>query len=251
MADRPIIFSAPMIQALLAGRKSQTRRLYKPMNGWVKQDCREVRLHEGQWCHFLKGAESPLERLRLPYAVGDQLWVRESLAFDHYEIADTYAPMGFVGEQNGVYYGTAGGERIYFHTWAADGDKFKDCPDQPIDAKPLPKRGVPSIHMPRWASRLTLVVTDVRVQRLQDISEADALAEGATDEGPCDHHRATCDEIGCCGPRHKGGFHLLWNSIHGADAWAANPWVTAISFEVHHCNIDALPAVPAQEGVGI
>ena len=98
----------------------------------------------------------------------------------------------------------------------------------------------PSIHMPRWASRLTLTVTEVGVQRLQDISEADAVAEG------CE-----CDVDGwrdylfpstqCCGTARES-YRTLWNSLHGPDAWDLNPWVAAYTFTVHRCNIDCLPA---------
>ena len=84
------------------------------------------------------------------------------------------------------------------------------------------------IHMPRWASRLTLVVTDVRVQRLHSINEADAIREGVT-----------LIEESLENPR--DAFVLLWNSIHGPEAWALNPWVAALTFTVHRCNIDQMP----------
>jgi len=89
----------------------------------------------------------------------------------------------------------------------------------------------PSIYMPRWASRLTLLVTDVRVQRLQDISEADAIAEGIIPT-------ANSQTIDCATERPSDGFRALWNSIHGPEAWDANPWVAAISFDVVRANID-------------
>jgi hypothetical protein len=97
---------------------------------------------------------------------------------------------------------------------------------------------IPSIHMPRWASRLTLTVTDVRVQRLHEISDDDAVAEG------CE-----CDSDGwrdylfpstqCCGTA-RDSYRTLWNSLHGPDAWDANPWVVAVSFSVQHGNIDQI-----------
>lgn len=93
--------------------------------------------------------------------------------------------------------------------------------------------------MPRWASRTTLVVTDVRVQRVQEISAVDSLAEGVqcdtcrTQTGP-----TACYEKGCFAS--LKGFHDLWNSIHGPDAWDRNPWVASISFTVHKCNIDQM-----------
>ena len=91
--------------------------------------------------------------------------------------------------------------------------------------------------MPRWASRLTLTVTDVRVQRLQDISEADAVAEG-------------CDAVLALTIKRPNGAHPgnprecycdLWNSLHGHGAWDANPWVVAVTFTVQRGNIDQLP----------
>jgi hypothetical protein len=99
--------------------------------------------------------------------------------------------------------------------------------------------------MTRWASRLTLTVTDVRVQRLHDISEADAEAEGAPmaimpgrDDQPFAHMGggkwATADYW----------FRALWTRLHGPDAWGANPWVCALTFTVHRCNIDQMPGAP-------
>lgn len=101
----------------------------------------------------------------------------------------------------------------------------------------------PSIHMPRWASRLTLVVTAVKVEQLQDINEADARAEGALWH---DGHG-----VGHSGYRHDpsdgvvfdsatNSFRRLWSRLHGADSWAANPDVVALSFRVHRCNIDRM-----------
>lgn len=100
----------------------------------------------------------------------------------------------------------------------------------------------PSIHMPRWASRLTLTVTDVRVERLQDISEADAIAEGcpvSTMPGTIGHPLCPVgfNEMGT--PIYW--FRELWNSINGPDAWDANPWVVALTFDVARRNIDAVP----------
>tara|TARA_R110002051_G_C8639651_1_gene485987 strand:- start:31 stop:579 length:549 start_codon:yes stop_codon:yes gene_type:complete len=103
----------------------------------------------------------------------------------------------------------------------------------------------PSIHMPRWASRLTLTVTDVRVQRLQDISEADAIAEGierSTEHPNCwKRGKLTGDQnfVTVTGFP-KLAFRSIWESINGADAWDANPWIYAISFDVQLGNIDTL-----------
>ncbi len=102
--------------------------------------------------------------------------------------------------------------------------------------------------MPRWASRLTLTVTDVRVERLQDISESDAIAEGAD---IAEGHRSQITG----GPMIKIGagtymspiawYHRLWNEINGAGSWEANPWIVAYTFTVHHGNIDQIAQVAA------
>lgn len=113
--------------------------------------------------------------------------------------------------------------------------------------------------MPRWASRLTLTVEGVKVERLQEISEEDAIAEGIARENvivdtKCYggvHHEITADRYwsGAAGDPDEGyedgceAFAALWRSIHGPDAWDANPWVAAISFTVHKCNIDAMREV--------
>jgi len=98
----------------------------------------------------------------------------------------------------------------------------------------------PGIHMPRWASRLTLEVTDVRVERLQDISEADAMAEGIhriwpeghiSDDGP-NHYTINLDGFNANAPTAAEVYRMLWEWINGPDSWTANPWVWAISFEV-------------------
>lgn len=115
----------------------------------------------------------------------------------------------------------------------------------------------PSIHMPRWASRLTLLVTDVRVERLQDISEGDAIAEGIerlrSGRGFYDPTLSHADSRAAC--RFGGyfetathAFEALWRSINGADAWEENPWVAAVTFTVHARNIDQL--APIAEAAG-
>jgi hypothetical protein len=95
--------------------------------------------------------------------------------------------------------------------------------------------------MPRWASRITLEVTEVRVQRLQEISEKDAKAEGVPrDTEPCDHIRHACADIGCMGPTYRSSFCELWGQINGERApWASNPWVWAITFKVINARSEA------------
>jgi hypothetical protein len=210
-----------MVRALLAGTKTQTRRLMKPQPLKFFGSFKHVatRNRDGAVVFNAIGDNgSCLPVIPGPphcvsgefvarYGIGDRLYVRENAYF---------AP-------NGVAYAA--------------------------DNKPL-KRGervkgfgrqTPSIHMPRWASRLTLIISDVRVQRLCEISEADAKAEGASFHGG--------RGIGHSGWRHdlkdvhdtaRSSFARLWNDINGPDAWKANPWVIAVSFTVHKTNIDAM-----------
>ncbi|CAH2606482.1 Phage-related protein (plasmid) [Rhodovastum atsumiense] len=192
MTDRPIIFSAPMIKALLDGGKTQTRRL----------------------------ATSPLARC----VPGDRLWVRENLL---------QRPMAnfLTGEPTNA----------IVAAYAADnGDVVNDAG---FNLAPWWRSGggLPSIHMPRWASRLTLTVTDVRVQRLHDITDADALAEGIEPERYC----PVSDSAGlhACGSAEPtdpvAEYRDLWDRLHGAGAWDSNPEVAALTFTVERQNIDA------------
>ncbi|MES2888668.1 MAG: hypothetical protein V4739_11725 [Pseudomonadota bacterium] len=180
MTDRPILFSAPMVRALLAGTKTQTRRVLKPN---PKATVTYTRLGMGALC---------------PYGqAGDRLWVREAWA----------RTTVFPGTEM-VVYRESDNRTDYGGPWK------------------------PSIHMFRRDSRITLEITGVRVERLQDISEADAKAEGATPiPDPCDHVRLACADIGCTGPQpYRAGFRALWQSINGHGSWEANPWLWVVEF---------------------
>ncbi len=200
MADRPIIFSAPMIRALLDGRKTQDRRVLKPQpfpcaDGW---GCVDRNGAPQKWLPCLPKLH--------PYAPGDRLWVREAWGLgvsDHGDCPRYKATLDY-----------------------KCGDKINSPGEWPLTWRS-------PIHMPRRFSRLTLVVTDVRVQRLAEITSADAIAEG------CQPH-ANSITIDCDTPDPRDDFRGIWNSIHGPDAWDANPWVAAISFTVHRCNIDTM-----------
>lgn len=217
MTDRPILFSAPMVRALLAGTKTQTRRVIKPyrpepiagaagMTALASLIVVRVKARLGGW------KQGPT--FKLPRVVGDRLWVRENwqaLSFgDYLPTKDRVCDLRFAATDP-----------------LADMDK---------EARGYPWR--PSIHMPRWASRLTLVVTAVHVQRLQDITEADAIAEGV--ERDTDGWRDyLMPETQCCATA-RGSYAALWDSINGPGAWDANPWVSVTSFTVHQTNIDSL-----------
>ncbi len=203
MTDRPIIFSAPMVNALRAGRKTQTRRLaWSPGKYLVGRSPRAV------W----QDAKP-----------GDRLWVRESVR------AEECVCDGF----DGVRYAAD-------HAWRTI-DNSQAAADAWLTLFHYRGRGrgrighpVPSIHMPRWVSRLTLLVTAVRIERLRDISEEDAEAEGAP-------RLAVDDEGKFCeiaGGTHHCGFVGVWQHIHGRNSWDENPEVVAITFQVQHRNID-------------
>lgn len=213
MGDKPIIFSAPMIRALMAGRKTQTRRVLKPQpfvsgyhNGGVSLD--KVSLDYARFSAMAVGASAIIEHvISLPYATGDRLYVREAFSYETLDV-----------DRNGFmppWYWSDGNPRSGDYT-----------------------RPKPSIHMPRWASRLTLTVTDVRVQRLQEISGQDSIAEGVECDTCTAMKVSACHGKGCFAS--KDAYRTLWNSLHGPDAWDANPWVVAVSFSVQHGNIDQI-----------
>lgn len=194
-----MLFSTPMVQALLAGKKTQTRRIVN--SKWLPL-VEEVLRCNGKWIF-----EAMDYDLTTPYGnIGDLLYVRETITHGGYE----GAPL----------------------TYAADGKHSKY--EWPVHWK---KHCMPSIHMPRWASRLTLEITDIRIERLQDISDADAKAEGVELE-------ISEGRFNCVGDKYVMPYGIkfmhLWKSINGKDSWAANPWVWVVEFHVHKKNIDNL-----------
>lgn len=212
----PILFSAPMIRALHDGRKTQTRRImrtqpYMSIDGLIVRD------------EFYSHHPNSINRLikdHVPYKVGDRLWVREAWRCNGW--ATDMATIFYKAHENCSY------TEMCEQFPVTDREHIR--PSQSWKA---------SIHMPRWISRLTLTVTDIRIERLQDISEDDALAEGALhDTAHCDHPRHTCDEIGGLGKTHKANFCNIWCEINGWETWLKNPWVIALTFSVHHGNID-------------
>lgn len=200
MTDRPILFSAPMVRAILEGRKTQTRRVFVPPPPFAAGDDITVQLATGS--------------IAPRHKVGDRLWVREA-----------WAPLA------ALTHGDPGVQAL------ADRGFYR-ADNSTVEGEI--SRWRPSIHMPRWASRITLEVTGVKVERLQDISEADAIAEGIDD---------VTAEIA---PRDKslrfwrryrdggwngyvdcpiGSYASLWTEINGDGSWEANPWVVAIAFK--------------------
>lgn len=199
-----------MVRALLDGRKTQTRRVMKPQPPTViDRDGDEGPGPEG-W-----GASSEYECIRSPYGVpGDRLWVRET--FMHSFAGENTSACCYLADAGTGRWLQATSEEHAKSSW-----------------KGMWK---PSIFMPRWASRITLEITEVRVQRLQEISAEDAIAEGIKRELSCDG-----ENYGWL-PAHDGDFELsnfprnafaaAWMHINGAESWDANPWVWAISFQV-------------------
>ncbi|MGU1382796.1 hypothetical protein ACSEQ0_11255 [Pseudomonas aeruginosa] len=222
MKERPILLTGPMVRAILEGRKTVTRRVVKPqpdfLGSMVDPNTPFKTLDAGLHA-----------RITCPYGEpGDRLWVRETWhvgkPHDKTAPADILAPLLAEGRGITVLY-TAGG-------WQSVGPAGREEPIYPDD-QPLPDwagKGRPSIHMPRWACRILLEITAVRVERLQDISEEQALAEGVRGE-PCDHARQACADIGCWGDTAKGAFGFLWESLNGEGSWAANPWVWVVEFK--------------------
>ena len=200
--ERPILFSAPMVRAILEGRKTVTRRAVKfPF------------IDRAVGCE-LSGNEIGPEEIRnnCPYGVpGQRLWVRETWYCDHFEVM-----RGPYLKPDDLDFGEAieDGTLVY----AADGLTPYEQ-EQPT--------WKPSIHMPRWASRILLEITDVRVERLQDITYEQAVAEGVH-RGPLREWCAS-DEGGNCHKYPVPAFRDLWKSVGGN--WDANPWVWVVEFK--------------------
>ena len=210
MTDRPILFSGPMIRALLHGRKSQTRRVLKPQHGPFDALFSE----DGKWWDGDPETGEVHSYWNVPFAVGDRLWVREAWSGEHWLSETPPSERLLLGNPSRLV-------SLIPETWYwADGGP--SCGEW--------ERPRPSIHMPRWASRLTLIVTDVRVQRLQEIDEADAVAEGC-------HGFVSADGEDGASPRED--LQDLWDSLNAKRGfgWDTNPWVCAVTFTVHRQNI--------------
>lgn len=221
MSDLPILFSPTMVRALLDGRKTQTRRVGDQTAFRDGPDGVEVWTGFMGWQTFewAKENRGACGKGTMPPHVGiDRLWVRES----HAIVPRT------------AYRCSEGVEQILRPDDDNDAAIFRCGWD-----RSMPKWR-PGIHMPRWASRLTLTVTDVRVERLQNISEADAIAEGAWSNGKGYACFETASGRTEMLPTARLAFEELWDSLN-ADrgcGWQANPWVTATTFTVAKHNID-------------
>ncbi len=227
--ERPILFSGPMVRAILDGRKTQTRRVLKYAEtireGWYPDRYNKT----ADWTFWgprgsTESGKCTLPLFRCPYGEpGDVLWVRETWWQAHH-----YPGL----DQSGEATTDTGSNHIHY---AADGDP-KNTPNRHYPSglrggaisAPDPyaiwfKR--PSIFMPRWACRIKLEITDVRVERVKEITHDDAVAEGCYRIEPCEKY-PNGNAWG------RAGYAALWNEINGERGygWESNPWVWALSF---------------------
>lgn len=246
MTDRPILFSAPMVRALIAGTKTQTRRIARlpepsaPILDFVKvgtetatgRSVYEMKDKHGAAVTIRAGKHCLEYHFTPPIAVCDRLWVREHWNSDVRN--NGIAPRDIEPDEPVWFMADAGATNA--SAWSVRSSQHRQA-----------------MHMPRWASRLTLIVTDVRVERLQDISETDAIAEGIE---PVYDERSPGQTLWKdyeCYPDKTSHAHAvvpfvlpsrsycsLWEEINGHGSWIDNPWVIAYTFEVIAGNIDQI-----------
>jgi len=195
--ERPILFNADMVNAILDGRKTQTRRIVKPTKDRNGSGCQ---LAPCEIAGEVNGGDYAL----CPYGQpGDRLWVRENFLY----LMHGDVTAGDIKYCASIDSRSAAGSKNPGYWW----------------------RKRPSIHMPRWASRITLEIVSVRVERLKQMSERDALQEGIglvlADNWP--DPKAMSEAVA---KSRRAGFKLLWESINGAESWDANPWVWVVEF---------------------
>ncbi|TGE07728.1 hypothetical protein [Hymenobacter fodinae] len=218
--ERPILFSGAMVCALLAGTKTQTRRttgldfINENPGCWQRQ---WIPAKDGK--HWLFTCGDDRVQVRCPYGVeGERLWVRETFA----KVPRT-AYACSTGVEQTINPASDWEAAVYRAGWTRCQEHWK-----------------PSIHMPRWASRIQLEIVSVRVERLRSISAEDAIAEGIEQrfggwinyKNPANH--LSKPEYEVCGeimPASVLSYATLWESINGEDSWEANPWVWVVEFK--------------------
>jgi hypothetical protein len=210
--EKPILCSAPMVRAILEGRETMTRRVVKPQPDMT---CESFVAHGNEWLPRVTAEENGelvtrgdvYGRLSCPYGQpGDKLWVRE-----------TWAAVRFSDDDVRESHDIPPAKTDYWTTaYKADGVYEDNSDDRGFAWRP-------SIHMPRWASRITLEIVSVRVERLQDITEADAIAEGCADSQMVDGVPMWNSAV--------EAYAELWDAINGPGSWAANPWVWVVEFK--------------------
>ncbi|MBV6436785.1 MAG: hypothetical protein AELANPGJ_02056 [Anaerolineae bacterium] len=230
MKERPILFSGAMVRAILSGAKTQTRRIVKPQptktSGTNRGYPLPLMANDWAWPHPRSVATTISNRpngplgweIHCPYGQpGDRLWVRES-----FNLGRPLLNCEGVADDEELWIGRLPKDdprkQPFMRAWrvgyAADGCEGKMRP---------------SIHMPRWASRMTLEITSVRVERLNDINEADAIAEGVTAVSSGGVTLFTTTGVNCFQTA-KDAYAALWESINGPGSWDANPWVWVVEF---------------------
>jgi hypothetical protein len=243
--ERPIFFSGPMVRALLAGHKTQTRRLVK-IPAWITKRGLHPRTDEWMGNRYTKGSgqypggnpqftgdqpsgllitclDGTCQLLPCPYGVsGERLWVRET-----WKASERAADM-----VDGIQF-AADGSFIPIENSRAAADRWGDVYD---NGRHGARCWRPPIFMPRWASRINLEVTGIRLERLQAITEADAAAEGVEKffdrYAQCSREQRICTgELALAAP-YRASFACTWDEINGdRDLWSSNPWVWAIVFK--------------------
>ncbi|MEZ7136850.1 hypothetical protein [Komagataeibacter sp. SM21] len=236
----PMPFNTDMMHAILDGRKTQTRRVMKaqpvPFKGGVypghvakhaapyidaycseKKTASNPRGMSNEWCWWTKDDRCGPLVGKCPYIPGDLLWVRET--WRTLQKWDCMAPRHLMDDIDNIDYAASGYMRNPLWVWG---------------------KNRPSMFMPRWASRLTLRITNVRAERLQDISESDAMAEGAPQYSSSTKIKRpfSPDWKG----HYKRGFQAVWDACYGPEHWDANPWVWVYDFEVIRGNVDEVAA---------
>lgn len=212
MKVTPMLFNDEMARAIVDGRKTQTRRIVKPAK------CRNTPLCDLSPCE-IAGEINRGDYSNSPYGKpGDLIYVRETF-------------LGPLVDPDGDY--PDGWHHVKHCIYRADGHPMPEYVDMDDNLRFGWK---PSIHMPRWASRLTLKIKSIRIERLQDISEKDAKAEGV--RGSMISEAVSKADSPLPESPYIGGFMFLWQSINGLDSWDANSWVWRIEYEPIMQNVD-------------
>jgi hypothetical protein len=210
--ERPILFSGPMIPAILEDQKRQTRRIVKRQRD-MEFDVNDP-TYGPYWLSYATEADGEDAKVRCPYGKpGDMLWVRETFCIESSKEVAYEPPFNDgrpIRHHNDEHWGPWWEQPHYRAT--------DPTPELEIGTGDPGVKWRPSIFMPRWASRITLEITAIRVERLQSISEADALAEGCS-----------ADDMKH-GDSLSGVYARLWQSIHGPGSWSANHWVWVVEF---------------------
>ena len=238
---KPILFTDEMVRAILAGRKTQTRRPVKPQpkdppEGWYA----DAYNHSDRWCFWgprgtKDSGRCTLPQFKCPFGkVGDRLWVRETFCLEHQVESDQPPPFTdgrpirweFAGMES-----DPEGADMWVQPHYRATDPTPELAYEDSDGEPT-VRWKPSLHMPRWASRITLEITEIRVERVQEITEEEAKAEGVL---PCPHPISKDDECLDCyldAGEYSCSFLNLWDQLYAKKGLGvdANPWVWVIGF---------------------